>query len=95
MKKKTIAISRGNIGRFVCLEQIMTDATNRRYVISKSTIVFNSKKEAQDTFKALPRTISQGVKLITLNDKQASLINTIKTAEKKYYFNLDRFLNIK
>ena len=79
----------------MCLEQIMTGATSRRYVISKSMIVFDSKKEAQDTFKAFPRTMSQGVKFITLNDKQARLINTIKTAEKKYYFNLNRFLNIK
>ena len=93
--KKTITIQKGIDGRLTCLNQIMTDATSRGYVISKSTIVFDSKKEAQETFDAMSRCLRKGVKFITLNDKQARLINTIKTAEKKYYFNLDRFLNIK
>lgn len=91
--KKTIIIQKSNGGRVACLEQITGRITSRGYVVSKYSIVFDSKKEAQDTFKSLRRCL-QGVKFITLNEKQVYLINEIKTANIKY-IELNRFLEIK
>lgn len=91
--KKTIVIQKNNGGRVVCLEQITGRITSRGYGVSKYSIVFNSKKEAKDTFKSLSRCL-QGVKFITLNDKQARLIKNIKIAQQHYYIDLNRFLEI-
>ena len=93
--KKTIAIFKDNNGCLFCLDQITRHATSRGCVVNKFTIIFNSKKEAYEAFKALTSGLRQGVKLITLNDKQARLINEIKTAEKSKYINLYDFLEIK
>lgn len=92
--KKTIVISTDNSGRQMCLDQIMRDATGRGYVVNKNTIVFDSKQEAKDVFSSLSRILSRGVKFITLNEKQARLINELKTTKQNYYINLNRFLEI-
>jgi len=91
--KKTIILQTGMDGRVVVLEQIMRGALASGWVVSKSALIFNSKKEAQETIKSHP--CGKGCKAYTLNPKQAQALELLKNAEARLYIKIIDFLMIK
>ena len=91
--KKTIILQTGTDGRVVVLEQIMCGALASGWVVSKSALIFNSKKEAQETIKNHP--CGKGCKAYALNPKQAQALELLKKAEARLYIKIIDFLMIK
>lgn len=91
--KKTIILQTGTDGRVVVLEQIMRGALASGWVISKSALMFNSKKEAQETIKSHP--CGKGCKVYPLNPRQAQALANLKNTEARLYIKIIDFLAIK
>lgn len=92
---KTIVVKISEINEnVIVLDGIMKGALSYSYKINKDTIVFNTKKEAQETLKNHSCN-DKGLKYITLNKKQLKVVNIIKKSEKRYCISLENFLMIK
>lgn len=92
---KTIVVKISEINKnAIVLDGIMKGALRYGYTINKDTIVFNTKKEAQETLKNHSCN-HKGLKYITLNKKQLKIVNIIKKSEKRYCITLENFLMIK
>ena len=91
---KTIVVKISEINeKVIALDGIMKGALSYGYAINKDTIVFNTKKEAQETLKN--HSCNKGLKYIALNKKQLKIVNIIKKSEKRYCITLENFLMIK
>ena len=91
--KKTIVMSTGANGSPCALEQVMKAALAYGFVISKRTLMFNSKKEAHETMKA--HTCGRGLTYYTLNDKQVQILTELKEKGSPLYIQIWRFLSLK
>jgi len=91
---KTIVIRTNDInGKALILDEIMQGAMRWGYTFNKDTIVFNTKKEAMEAYKAHPCK-NRGVKYIMLNSKQLKYTDFIKSSKERYCIALDKFLNL-
>lgn len=93
--KKTVILSKNKPQeRITILEQIMRGAFASGFVISKDSIIFNSKKEAQEMLKNHP--CGSGFFAYTLNPAQERFLYFIKKANTRALFiDITTFLKIK
>ena len=90
---KTIILHKDGNGSTTVVEEIMRGAIASGYVISKSTLLFKSKKEAQDILKNHP--CRSGYKVYTLNHDQEIIVKQIKRNKERFFIPLNAFLRIK
>jgi len=91
--KKTVILSTGGNGQPIILEQVMRGALSSGFTVSKSSLIFESKKEAEETIKNHP--CGKGYKCYTLTDTQVKILDLIKNSKKSQYIRLCDFLKLK